>query len=264
MRPGRRWRSRRASRASPRRLCRRLDRVEKVLTDASPSASDTGRRDLVGSTSGAMAATDHESPVGDLCTPVWRASGAPARSDAGAAECVSGHYLWVLPHEYADEAAHRMAADGSAVSQIVLPIGPAVVGYQSQFRLRWMATKLHVFTVVVPVSLATAETLRGATEQSIDYAKQTKGRLRGLQSGVAALPVLVTAQATPDALAAAESRPSKEWAAFTLPAIVDLTSGRIHRFSGRLLWGGLYAAWLRERLNALPSPRPPNERTQVI
>ena len=169
----------------------------------------------------------------------------------------------VLPNEYVDEAAHRMAADGSAVSQVPLPIGPAVVGYQSQFRLRWIATKLHVFTVVVPVSSATAETLREATEQSIDYAKQTKGRLRGLQSGVAAIPVLVTARAMPDALAAAESRPSKGWAAFILPAIVDLTSGRIHSFRGRLLWGGIYAAWLRDRLDALPTPRLPGERAQV-
>jgi hypothetical protein len=169
----------------------------------------------------------------------------------------------MLPSEYVDEAARRMAADGSAVSQVVLPLGPAVVGYQSRFRLRWMASKLHVFTVVVPVSRATAETLRGATEQSINYAKQTKGRLRGFQSGVATLPILVAAQATPDALAAAESRPPKDWAALTLPAIVDLTSGRIHSFRGRLLWGALYAAWLRERLDALPSPRPTDERPQV-
>ncbi|HET6951491.1 MAG TPA: hypothetical protein VFI47_14005 [Acidimicrobiales bacterium] len=169
----------------------------------------------------------------------------------------------MLVDEYVHEAAERMAADGSSVSQVVLPMGPAVVGYQSRFRLRWMATKLHVFTVVVPVSRATAETLREATEQSIDYAKQTKGSLRGLQTGVAALPVVVTADATPDALAAAESRPSKGWAAFTLPALVDLTTGRIHSFSGRLVWGGLYASWLRQRLDALPSPRPPAERPQV-
>jgi hypothetical protein len=166
----------------------------------------------------------------------------------------------VLANEYVDEATNRMAADGSAVSQILLPIGPAVVGYQSQFRLRWIATKLHLFTVVVAVPDATAETLQQATEQSVGYAKQTKGRLRGLQSGVAAIPVLVTERPTPDSIDAAESRPSKGWAAFTLPAIVALTSGRIHSFRGRTLWGGIYSAWLRERLDVLPSPRLPDER----
>jgi hypothetical protein len=185
------------------------------------------------------------------------------RAASLAARARSGQYAWVLANEYVNEAAQRMASDGSAVSQVLLPIGPAVVGYQSQFRLRWIATKLHCFTVVIPVADATGETVRQATEQSIDYAKQTKGSLRGLQSGVAAIPVLVTPRATPDAVAAAESPPSKGWAAIVLPVIVDLTSGRIHSYRGRIVWGHIYAAWLRDRLDALSSPRLPDDRADV-
>ncbi len=166
----------------------------------------------------------------------------------------AGMLCAMLPDEYTAEAARRMTTDGSVVSQVQLATGPAVVGYQSKFRLRWFATKLHVFTVVVAVPTVTAETLAQVSQQAVDYAKQTKGKLRGLQTGVAALPVLVTTEVAPDGRDAAETRPPKAWAAFVLPEIVDLSSGQVHRYHGRLVWGGLYAAWLRERLDALPTP----------
>lgn len=160
----------------------------------------------------------------------------------------------MLPEEYTAEAGRSMATDGSVVSQVQLAAGPAVVGYQSKFRFRWFATKLHVFTMVVAVPAVTAETLADVSQQALDYAKRTKGKLRGLQTGVAALPVLVTTEVAPDARAAAEARPPKAWAAIVLPEIVDLSSGQVHRYHGRLIWGAIYAAWLRERLDALPPP----------
>lgn len=106
-----------------------------------------------------------------------------------------------------------------------------------------------------PVPAATLAVVTDATQQSIEYAKQAKGGLRGLQTGVAALPVLVSSDVSPDARAAVESRPLKGFAAHTLPAIVDLDARQIHRYNGRIVWGGIYSAWLRERLDVLPDPR---------
>jgi hypothetical protein len=154
-----------------------------------------------------------------------------------------------------EAAGAQMAADGSEVSRIQLSIGPAVVGYRAQFKLRWFATKLHALTVVVAVPAATLDVVTDVTQQSIDYAKQAKGNLRGLQTGVAALPVVVSSAVSPEARSAVETSPSKRFAAQTLPAIVDLSSGQMYRYDGRLLWGGIYSAWLRERLDVLPKPR---------
>ena len=133
---------------------------------------------------------------------------------------------------------------------MALPGGPALVGYQSKFRLRWFATKLHLFTVVVPAPQATAPLLDDVIRQSIEYAKRTKGRLRGLQTGVAIIPALVAADVQSDARTAVEARPGRAWAAIALPTIVDLAAGETYLYRGRLIWGGIYGAWLRERIAA--------------
>lgn len=163
------------------------------------------------------------------------------------------------PQDYVEAAAARMAADGSEVSRVQLRLGPAVVGYRSEFRLRWAATKMNAFIMVVPVAVATLDVLDDATEQSLGYAKEQKGRFRGFQTGVAALPVIVSSNVEADARGAVESRPSKQFAAIVLPAIVDLSCGLIHRYSGRLVWGAAYRAWLNERLDALPIPGSPQQ-----
>jgi hypothetical protein len=86
----------------------------------------------------------------------------------------------VRPDEYAAAAAAaRMEEDGNVVSRVDLAEGPSVVGYRAQFRVRWLATKLHTFTVVVPVATATLEVLNLTTQQSIDDAKQEKGPAAG-------------------------------------------------------------------------------------
>ena len=173
--------------------------------------------------------------------------------------CIApGHSERVRAQEYVEAAAARMRADGSEVSHVQLPLGPAVVGYRSEFRLRWVATKLHLFTVVAPAAAATTDVVDRLGEQAIDYAKQAKGRLRGLQTGVAALPVIVSSEVDAAAIAAVESAPTKRFAAFVVPTIVDLSSGVVHRYRGRLVWGAIYSAWLHERLDALPSPDSPS------
>src|SRR6266498_3086270 len=73
---------------------------------------------------------------------------------------------------------------------------------------------------------------------------------RGFQSGVAIIPALVAETVTEPARAAALARPKKEFAAFLLPAIVDLATGQTFSYQGRIVWGTIYASWLRARLAA--------------
>jgi hypothetical protein len=147
-----------------------------------------------------------------------------------------------------------MLADGNVVSSVQLECGPALVGYQSRFQWKWVATKLHLFTVVVAVPVATSENLAAVTAQATDYAKRTKGKLRGFQTGVAVLPALVADEVLPEARMAAEARPKTGWAVFVLPAIADLNAQEMYSYRGRLVWGGVYASWLRERLGAVVAP----------
>jgi hypothetical protein len=158
--------------------------------------------------------------------------------------------------EYLQGAAQRLQQDGSQVSWAGLPGGQALVGYRSQFKLSWLATKLHLFTVLYPTAAATDAELAALSRDAVEYAKATKGALRGFQSGVAIIPALVAETVSEPARAAALARPKKEFAAFLLPAIVDLATGQTFSYQGRIVWGTIYASWLRARLAAaLPPPR---------
>ncbi len=121
----------------------------------------------------------------------------------------------------------------------------------------WLATKVHLFTVLYPTEVATDAQLAAISRDAVGYAKATKGTLRGLQSGVAIIPALVAQSVTEQARAAVTARPKKEFAAFLLPAIVDLGSGQTLSYQGPIVWGAMYASWLRARLSvALPAPVP--------
>ena len=121
----------------------------------------------------------------------------------------------------------------------------ARIGRASRFRLvRFMATRLHVFVVIVelvePASRAELDALEHA---GIEHAIAHKGGLpRGLQTGSAVLTVALVPQA--DAAL-------REWAGSTrfrfatiaYPVLVDASSGVVDRPS-RMRLGRIYRSYL--------------------
>jgi hypothetical protein len=156
----------------------------------------------------------------------------------------------MTPEEFLATTAVRLKADGNEVVVVDLPSGPATIGYQGKFRWRWLATKVNLFTVVSIRPEITAVELSVHISESIEYAKKTKGRLRGLQTGVAVLPILASNVVTSDAIELAKSRPVKGFAAITMPAVVDLSAGQSYAYTGQLILGAIYTTWLRERMMA--------------
>jgi hypothetical protein len=151
------------------------------------------------------------------------------------------------PDEYLSLVAERLKADGAEVTTEYFRGVPAVVGYRSQFRLRWLATRLNLFTVVLPVGLVTPAGLKQFSEEVLDFATTQKGRFRGLQNGVAAIPVQVSAQVHPEAVAFAQTDLIRRFSAFAWPTAVDLSTGQVHNHQGRVLVGGLYSSWMRQQ-----------------
>ncbi len=149
--------------------------------------------------------------------------------------------------DFLDAAAHRLREAGAEVSTQHLPGGPALVGYQSRFKLAWMATKLHLFTVLTRVPVADASTLQRFANDSLDYAAATKGALRGFQTGVATIAVLVGDHVSPDGAEFARKELVRRFSAFTWPAAVDLSTGATYSHEGRVLVGGIYSGWMREQ-----------------
>jgi hypothetical protein len=120
----------------------------------------------------------------------------------------------------------------------------ALVGRRSDFRWRWVATRLHTFVFVFAepeLDEATAEDLTSAAQ---DYAIKRKGGLpRGFQTGIAAVPVFISESAASTAWF--EQKPKPRYAALRFPVLADLTSGTLTYFRGRMTIGAVYASHLR-------------------
>ncbi len=153
--------------------------------------------------------------------------------------------------QWMDGAAARLQADGSTVSGVQLPGGQAMLGYQSKFKVQWMATKLHLFTLLFPVPVVTAAALEGFAKDCLQYAVNQKGDLRGLQVGVASIPVLVGDRVEPDAVEYAQHELVRKFGAFAWPAAVDAGTGTTYSHQGAVYLGGVYSGWMRKRTAAV-------------
>jgi hypothetical protein len=107
---------------------------------------------------------------------------------------------------------------------------------------------LHTFVLVRTAEVATADGLRELSARSTRHAIKHKGGLpRGLQTGVAVLPVLVCRTAEPGAVEVARQAPPKRFAAFTLPLVVELDRASVATCSEERAWGALYQDFLGEQ-----------------
>jgi len=161
----------------------------------------------------------------------------------------------MTPSEYLEETRARLRRDGNEVVEVEFSGGPVLVGTQSKFRMRWLATKLHLFTVVASAPNATAEVLTKLTDDSLSYANGMKGTFKGFQSGFGVIPALVSEHVHPDARQLAESPPAKHWAAFALPVVIDLSADAAYSYAGQILGSWVYIPWVHKRISVtLPPP----------
>ncbi|MFF5179274.1 levansucrase [Micromonospora sp. NPDC000316] len=151
---------------------------------------------------------------------------------------------------YLTGAGERLRADGCEVRTEDWGGVPVLIGYRGDFKMRWMATKLHLFTIAAPATLVTAAALQTFTATATDYVLARKGQLRGFQNGVALFPALVGTQIDPAASAWATQGQQVKFAAVARPVAVDVSTGTASAYRGNPVLGIIYAAHLRSKLNA--------------
>ena len=123
---------------------------------------------------------------------------------------------------YLASVAARLAADACQTWWEDWGGTPVLVGRRADFRLRWMGTKLHLFTVAAAVPEITMPTIGTFTFQAMEYAKRTKGGLpAGLQTGIGVFPVLVSDRVDPAAVQWAEAQARHDWGITARPVVVD-------------------------------------------
>lgn len=156
--------------------------------------------------------------------------------------------------QYVDVAERSLAAGGYATARYDLAGWQSAVGYRADFRVRWMATKLHLFVCVSSAPVATAEALIAFTHASLEYAKQAKGQARGFQSGVAVISVLAADHVDPSGEAYARKQLVRDFAAFAWPVAVDVSTGQRFSHDGRPALGAIYNGWMRKQVAVAAPP----------
>jgi hypothetical protein len=159
------------------------------------------------------------------------------------------------PHAYGRIVGARLGEAGYAVDDRYLASLGAVSGYRSEFRLRWGASKLHLFVTLGTADVVTAEALAAHLHATLEHAKLTKGGARGLHSGVAAVAALVGNTVEPAAEEYARTELVRDFAAFAWPVCVDLAGYRRTTHEGNPYVGRAFTGWIREQIGlTLPEP----------
>lgn len=162
-----------------------------------------------------------------------------------------------MPHpENVDAFGQALRQHGYEVTSDTVDGRPAVVGRRSDFRLRWMASRLHTFVVVSRFGPAGTDT--GALDHFLDAAcqyavKNKEGLPRGLQTGTAAVAVAVMDQVDGDAAAWAGHHHGRRFAALTYPVAVETTTGLVIH-PGPAVLGAIFNSHLRRVAEEIVAP----------
>jgi hypothetical protein len=130
-----------------------------------------------------------------------------------------------------------------------------VVARTSAFRWRWMATRLHTFVFVIPLSgQEDVAWLDGWLRAAVDFARANKGGLpEGFQTGSVAMVVAVGSGLSPEVRAWAERVHGRTFAAITHPVIIDVGVGDLVEPT-RTALGGIYYSYLRGIVTGIVRP----------
>lgn len=160
------------------------------------------------------------------------------------------------PQQHLTAITARMAEAGFTVTPEVPLAGTHVLmGQTTQFRWSWMATRMYLLAYVQTVDTVTAAGLESFGLACLEHALAAKGALRGLQVGVAAVPIQIGAHVEDAARELAERKIQRRYAAFSWPVAIDASSGKVSRHTGRPAIGAAYSSWMREQIDAVTIDR---------
>ncbi|MGH1386573.1 hypothetical protein [Kordia sp.] len=154
-----------------------------------------------------------------------------------------------------DTIKNRLQAQQIFFSEDSIIEQPTVIGYDKQFRWSWMATQLNTFIMASDLGdqTITVETIENHLKESFDYSRKNyNGWLRGLQSGVGVISILISENVSEDAKVYCKKLKSgKKWAAFTIPVVIDATTKEVFFFDKKPMWGRIYFSFFKKTIQEL-------------
>lgn len=123
----------------------------------------------------------------------------------------------------------------------------ATMFFETQFELKWIATKLKQFSFVSFQDDISFDDIKIYSAKCCNYSlKMYKGLPRGIQNGIVSFNVLAGKKISKEAIDFVLSRPPKHFAAFEMPVIVDLEKQKSYYYTDTPLWGMIYYKHFRE------------------
>ena len=141
----------------------------------------------------------------------------------------------------------RLTQGGYEAENVTIEGRDSLVGRRSDFRWMWFATRLHTFVVVFHIRDLSEDLAEELTSAAQKYAIEHKGGLpRGLQTGTAAVVVFLSDPSWPSVASWFNQSPTqRRFAALRFPVLVELGSGALTYYRGRMTLGWVYAGHLR-------------------
>ncbi|MCL2376989.1 MAG: hypothetical protein FWC76_06275 [Defluviitaleaceae bacterium] len=141
----------------------------------------------------------------------------------------------------------HIQAKFAVADDVVIGQQNAKMLYEEKLELKWLATKLKVFSFVTHASHIAAQDISLFSDACTAHALNAyKGLPRGFQNGVASFNVMASEKVDATAAAFAVSRPKKRFAAFPMPVIYNLSTMEIFYYRDTPMWGAIYYKYLRE------------------
>ena len=156
-----------------------------------------------------------------------------------------------------DTIKNRLQAQQILFSEDSIIRKPTVIGYDKQFRWSWMATQLNTFVVASDLTdkTITVETIENHLKESFEYSRKNyNGWIRGLQSGVGVISILISENVPEEAkMYCKKLKSGKKWAAFTIPVVVDTKTNEVFFFNKKPMWGRIYFSFFKKTIQRLTS-----------
>ena len=119
--------------------------------------------------------------------------------------------------------------------------------YEEQFKWRWFATKLKIYSFVAYLPSISKQDIAEYSKECLHYARNNyKGLPRGVQTGVISFNVLASENIDAEAISFSESPPKKHFAMFEMPIIYDLSGENAHYYKKEQIWGSVYHSFFME------------------
>jgi len=149
----------------------------------------------------------------------------------------------------------RLAGSGFTQQRVKIAGHDALVARRSDFRLKWVATRLHTFVMVFHVTDLDEQLAEELTAAAQRYAiRHKRGLPRGLQTGSAAVAVFLSHEPQPALHQWFADTPKHRFAALRFPVLVELEPPTLTYFQGRARTGAVYLGHLRGVVGDLVEP----------